>query len=301
MKKSLLIDMNNLIIRCLYSAPVMSEKEFENKIPIWKYIVFESILGTIRKFKPKEIILAVDSTNIWRKEYYPIYKENRTEKREEDDFDWSRFFEEYSNYIEELTQLPFRILKIPHCEADDIIAILSFYKKDTDNIIISMDRDYKQLLFQDNCSLYNPIEKKFILLEEDVESFLLHEIIGGQGKDNVFNIITPLNWPGDKRKPPMGDKKIQKILTEGVDEWIENNKKEMKNKYGADVEERFKQNRKILDLREIPIEFKSNILGKYKDYNLPEPDSFYSFFKEKNWPTVLENYNYIENLLLGVY
>ena len=73
-KKSLLIDMNNLIIRCLYSSPVMAEKEFENKIPIWKYIVFESILGTIRKFKPKEIILAVDSTNIWRKEFYSIYK-----------------------------------------------------------------------------------------------------------------------------------------------------------------------------------------------------------------------------------
>ena len=143
MKTTLLVDMNNLVSRCIYATPVIAEKELDIKYQLWKYIIFESLLGTIRKFKPQEIILCVDSPNSWRKDIYPIYKQNRTEKREEDDFDWERFYNEYNAYLEELKILPFNILKVPRTEADDIIGVLAIYLQNTNVIIISTDRDYK--------------------------------------------------------------------------------------------------------------------------------------------------------------
>ena len=299
--KSMLVDMNNLVTRCIYAPHVMAEENLDDKYQIWRYTVFESILGVIRKFKPKEIVLGVDGKNCWRKDFYSIYKAHRKIKRDKDDFDWDRFFNEYASYMENLRLLPFNIIKVDRCEADDIIAILSFYKKETDNIIISMDKDYKQLLNQENCYLYNPIDKAYIKLEESAERFLISEILTGQKKDNVGNIITPLDWPEDKRNPPLGQKKVETILKEGVENWLENNYEAMKTKYGVDIKERFIQNKKILDLSLIPVEIKSEILGKYKDFSLPEPDSFYSFFKDQGWTNSLDNFTYIENLLLGLY
>lgn len=298
MKKTLLIDMNNLVTRCIYSAPVLAEKELTFKYKMWKYIVFECIISTIRKFKPQEIILCVDSPHCWRKDFYSIYKENRITKRKEDDFDWEYFFREYNTYLEELKVLPFNIVKVDRTEADDIIAVLTLYLTTNDIIIISTDKDYKQLLSHKHCKIYDPIKKEYITLDVTPEDFLLHEIITGQTKDNVGNILTPLTW--DKRKPPLGDKKLKKILEEGIECWLDNNLHAMKKKYDVDIKERFEQNRKILDLKEIPEVYKKEITSTYSSYECPDLEKMYAFFKEQNWPSILDNYNYIENLLLGV-
>lgn len=290
----LLFDTNNLAIRCLFSGPVLDHSSKQVDYQLWRYICFESILAAIRKFRAgTDVVLGIDDSS-WRRIIYPPYKMDRKKKRETEEqvVDWSEFFAEYSKFVELLRiNLPFKVIKVESAEADDIVGVLAL-KLPGKKVAISTDSDYLQLYKEGECDVYDPIKKK-LLTCDDTEALLLRYFIKGQSKDNIFNCLTPTDWPDDKRKPGIREKTIEKLIADpkALEAWLKEN----------DAIERFNINRRIIDFRCIPNTIVERVMTSYNSFVLPEPGNFYSFFKEMGWRSVMEDYTNVENNLLRLY
>jgi len=290
-EKTVIFDANNLFMRTFFTAAVEGSTPNPH-YALWKYLSFESILEFIKKdLSITEVILAVDSGNNWRYEVFPRYKEARREARSEDEIvDWNRVFEEYHSFLNDVKEnIPFKVLKVDRCEADDIIGTVCL-NRNKNFIVVSNDEDYKQLI-SENVQVYTPKNNSFVE-NIDSERFLIQACLTGQGgKDGVFNIKTPLDWPNDKRKPGFGPKSAEKVIAEGYEKWLQKN----------NLVERFNINRTLIDLKCIPTDLQQEILHMYDNYNKASLDKIYTFFQRNNWKSYLEEFTYIENRLMLLY
>jgi hypothetical protein len=168
------------------------EETEEEGMQMWKYKYLNSIFEFLNNFNADELIIAVDSRKNWRKQIFPFYKSNRKLTRKSKDnkelgwFRYENYFEFYKNFLQEIqTNLPFKVMEIPHVEADDIAGVLSHSKELENNIkiIITTDQDYTQLLTQPLLKIYNPIDKKFVETECAKKQLLVKLLIGDKGDD----------------------------------------------------------------------------------------------------------------------
>ena len=310
MSATVLFDMNNLAIRCLFSKEVIDSNN-EIDWELWKYRIISSIYGVFFQVKNvDEIVLAVDDYNSWRKIYFSRYKEKRGEQRDKLDIDWEEYFRRYEELQDEISKhLPLKVIKTKYAEADDIIGTLCL-NFDREFHIISTDNDFIQLL-SNKVSLYNPVKKKEIEHPQP-QTYLQELILTGQSKDGIFNIRTPLDWPNELRKPPLGKKKVEKIFIDGLDNYLDDvvkYRKDYKDKEGvlqtyigqANLRERYKINQNLIDLSKIPSSLQNKIIRKYTKYQFPSPDNIYYFFKEQGWPEYLEEFEKVEKKFLELY
>lgn len=301
MKNVLLIDFNNLAIRCFFATDVGGYTPLP-EFQIWKYIVFNSIWNYIWKFdKVDEVVLAVDSHQSWRKLFFKRYKESRKTTRDKSEVDWDSFHEHMNSYVRELAEyLPFKVLKIQNCEADDIIGVLCLHMKDSKFVVVSNDEDYNQLYDKtDRVRVFNPKVNEFIECD-DVENFVVSKCLLGQPKDDIFNIKTPSNWGltedtqkdgKPKRKPGFGPKALEKVMKVGYKNWLRDNR----------LEDRFNRNRVLIDFKMIPDIIRKAIMSSYLSYKYPDPSVIYTFFENNNFREFLEKYEQIETKLLTFY
>ena len=150
-----------------------------------------------KKFKPNEIILAYDRPN-WRVDYTKtskcvsgkLYKGDRALKLTESEKARLEIFKETLKDFEELVRAHTSIIcfSADGCEADDLIAgFCQKYGEDIDITIVSSDKDYVQLLVNDNIKLMNPLTQKYRTLEEwdnSIEWNLFVKCIRA-GEDNI--------------------------------------------------------------------------------------------------------------------
>jgi hypothetical protein len=298
---TLLWDFNNIIFRTLFTKDV-DIKSKEPNFQIWKYLTFNSIYQSLFKEKDiKEVVLAVDETVPWRKLYFPRFKESRPLKRDKDGLDWSIIFNQINSFVDELKEhIPFKVLKVKSCEADDVIAVLCM-EEPGPFIIISNDEDYMQL-YNDNVKIYNPSKEKFMVCE-DKEEFVQLQILTGQAKNDVFNIKTPSNWgqteeTKGKRKPGFGPAAFKKAWSYpgGIKKWIEDNPQKIEN-----LQENYHRNMILTDFRYIPKAIRNNVKKVYHGYEYPDPKKIYYFFKKNNFRSFLDDYTSVENKLLTFY
>lgn len=289
-------DFNNLAMRCFHGIPEVEAESPSPNFQIWDFSVFNSILAMMNKLNPSEVILCVDGGNSWRKIVYPIYKENRKKKREESPVNWDLFYQNFNRLLDELREtFPIKIVNVKRSEADDSLAVLSKMIKDF--VIVSADSDFEQL--SDFCKIYHPLRREYVK-NNDPEGFLLRLCLQGQNKDNIFNVKTPFNWPNEKRKPPLGIKGAEKIIEQGIEKFLSKKIYHDLKEFDLGIievnpEERFKQNKKVLDLRDsIPNIIQEKIKQEYYSNIIRDEEKIYKYFKEKNWPTILENYDFIE-------
>jgi len=281
----LLVDSNNYFLRNFFSRAInaaSSNPEFE----LWKFITIDHIIQYIWKFKAKEVILAVDSSNSWRKLLYPNYKWSRAVGRETSEVDWAQFFKVYHEYLDEIkTSLPFKVLRIDGCEADDVIASLAKGQ----STIISSDSDFNQLISK-NVQVFNPHTQK---KAEKIDNFLEIACLNGQRKDDIPNIITPLDWDvtSKERRPIFGEKKAQKIINEGLETWLKSN----------NLEQRYKIQKALIDLNSLPKAIESRIQKAYNEYSMPEADNIGKFFMKYEWRAYMEKLSETENRLIQLY
>ena len=128
----------------------------------------------------ENMILCRDSRNIWRKKIYPQYKSNRSYSK------YGPYIKELYKNIEKMFNI---VLRIDGAEADDIIAILTFFyiKQNIKNhvYIISNDSDFFQLSKMINSTrihIFNNANFK----EYDCYGFNIEEkIYKGDPCDNV--------------------------------------------------------------------------------------------------------------------
>ena len=281
----LLIDSNNFFLRHFFSKIINPN----SPVPEWdlfKFITVDHIISYVWKFKATEVILAIDDTNSWRKLLYPNYKYSRKLNREKSEIDWGKFFEVYHKYLAEIQEsLPFKVLKVNGCEADDVIGILT----SSPSTIISSDSDFNQLISK-SIKVFNPFTQKYV---EKIDNFVNIACLQGQKKDDIPNILTPLDWDvtSKVRRPIFGEKKAQKILTEGLGSWLKENS----------LEKRFQIQKTLIDLGSIPKAIEKRIMDAYSAYSMPEAENIGKFFIRYNWRTYMEKLSEVENRLLQLY
>ncbi|MGE9293458.1 MAG: hypothetical protein ACQKBW_07590, partial [Puniceicoccales bacterium] len=226
-------DMNNLAMRTFYI-----NQQNDPSYDFWKYLMFEHVLNFVVDVSDQEdiseVVLAVDAGNYWRKDIYAPYKADR-KKHRDDSIDWDEVFAVYKEFQRTIKKyLPWKVISVPKCEADDVIATLV---RDTDErcVVHSGDSDYVQLLV-DNVQVFSPSKgwlafpltlklngKEYLFADKD--EYCKYAVLCGQGgKDNVYNVRTPTDWePSEtkKRKPPFGPAKAMKLIRENsVEEWL---------------------------------------------------------------------------------
>ena len=294
--KTICFDANNLAVRNLFGPEVLifdpndKKKVIETNYEILKYRMFDSIYKSLYKVKDVgEIVLAVDARRSWRKLYWTKYKANRKSAREKIDLDWDEYYQMYDSFMLEIKEnLPFKVIKIEDCEADDVIGSLCL-DKPQEFYIISTDKDFLQLS-SPRVKIFNPL-KKVHVEHPNPELFIVEQSLCGQSKDNIYNVKTPLDFPDGKRKPGFGAKAYEKVIATGLDKWLDENK----------LRDRYEFNRNLMDFSRIPQEIKRRINREYDNYVKPSPDNIYPFIKNNKWPEYLSNFTNVENKLLELY
>jgi 5'-3' exonuclease len=205
-----------------------------------------------KKFHGKygELVICHDAGNYWRKDFFSNYKANRKKKMRESDHNWNDIFESLNLLRDELKEnLPYKSIMVDRTEADDIIAVLS-KTSDEQVMIISSDKDLKQLMKYPNVRQYSPTKKDFIE-SLDPEDELIEHIIRGDSSDGIPNIFSDddsiINE--NKRQTPCRKKKIKEVL-EDISVWSKTHE--------------WQRNQTLIDLNFIPEEYESNILDEFK-------------------------------------
>ncbi len=245
--------------------PIVS-KEFrailEKKIKNCLYYPVHSIYPT---FSFNKTIFALDcpKTELWRNDVYPEYKLQRKIKdHSKDKFLSKNVFK----YVEDNILPSFceqnpgaKIIRVPHAEGDDIIAVLvKQIDKKEKKVIIASDHDYCQLLEDENLKIINcqcseitllgESQKKVLQDAERVLNFkdvLLYKILRGDVADNIKPIFRGC-----------GEAKACNYILD---------KKALKEKLDSDklIKHQFSLNRKLVDFNYIPDSIREMILEEY--------------------------------------
>ena len=92
----------------------------------------------------------------------------------------------------------------------------------------------------------------------------------------------------------------EKILNEGLDQWLSKNKKK-KFDVVVDAEENYKRNRILIDFRKIPNIIRDRVLKAYYEYNYPPPSNMFPFLKKYKMRGFIEEYPKFERYMMKLY
>jgi len=209
----IIIDMNQISI----AAIMMHLHMQKSKEPDGK-MVRHMILNSVRMYRSMfnqrygEVVLAYDSRNYWRRDFFPQYKMNRKKSRDGDNKDWDAIFTVLNEMKEEYKQnLPYKFLEIDGAEADDIIGVLCSTLEEP-IMIVSGDKDFIQLQKYSNVHQYSPIQKKHIT-HENPTTYIKEHILKGDTSDGIPNVLSPDHtFTEGLRQKPLGKKRIESWL-----------------------------------------------------------------------------------------
>ena len=219
------------------------------------------ILNSIRMYNKKyrndygQMVICADGMNTWRKEFYPQYKASRKKGRDSSGLDWQEIFRVLNLVRDEIKEnLPYKVLHMEGCEADDIIGALTYetqeFGKFEPVMIISSDKDFIQLQKFSNVKQYSPIQKKAVT-EKHPRKYLFEHICRGDKGDGIPNILSPDNCFVDEiRQTPLRQNLI--------DTWIDDAEI-----MPEEIKRNFQRNTKLIDLNEIPQDIYNNIVNTY--------------------------------------
>jgi 5'-3' exonuclease len=285
---TLFLDFNNLAIRTVFS----DKDTINNPNPdfnLHRDALLTSIFYNIRNFKPDEVILAVDDENCWRKKIYPEYKEHRKSKKDNDIFPWNSYYSYISEYIEEIKVIfPFVVLKVPYCEADDVVAVLTKHLQNALKIVVTADSDYIQLLDIPNLKLYNPLTQKFIT-DDNPKLTMEIKIVGGDVGDNIRSIEKRKRGEDPILKTKIGEKTALKLIkTNELVPLLESNE---------EINNNYKRNRQLVDWGYIPNVLQTKILEMYNSYTIPNSSDLFNFFLKHRLRKQMEDISLTKDLI----
>lgn len=241
----LLIDMTNLARKNAF-AMISKDKPFESWEP-WASRTLGDIMDFVGKFNADRCILAMDDAKYWRTKVFPEYKASRRKFKEDSIIDFDSLDAYYVDFMERIAKVFPNIfcLKVPQCEADDIIAILT--KRHAENgdrcTIISADKDFNQLKKYPGVVHYNPVQRKEVIMINP-QRHLDIKIICGDPNDDIPTI-----------RRGIGIKKAEEIINNHVD---------IANSSDTLLVENFRRNKQLIDFEFIPKEIASDIILAYE-------------------------------------
>ncbi|MBQ4566633.1 MAG: hypothetical protein IJA79_00730 [Desulfovibrio sp.] len=299
MKTLILFDYNNLAHRCVHLKQI-SGSATDESWGLLSYMVFnimyDFVMDTVEfmdEGDSVDVVLALDDAinGYWRRDIYPPYKADRAKKRAADDIDWSRAYTEFNKLADTIGRYtPWKVMRVPKCEADDIIYTLAV-NHEGGVIVHSGDSDYLQLV-SENILLYSATARDYVDFPhtcrvagtqvhcKSPEEYLVYAVLTGQGgKDNVYNVKTPTDWDTEsgKRKPGFGVAAVTKLLKSGKP--LEDALKD------AGLWDNYLRNKTLIDMREIPYRYRDAILAAFGEY-MPEAADVRGMLSEYDWPSI---------------
>lgn len=226
-----------------------------------RHMVLNSLRGYRNKFKEyatdNEVVIACDSSS-WRRGVFPYYKAARRASKEKSEVNWDLIFSSFDNIKNELKEFfPYRVIRVEGAEADDIIGVIvnrfgeMLSSSRADIIIISGDKDFKQLQKYMNVKQYDPTRKKWLTCSNPA-GFLQEHIISGDRSDGIPNILTPDDsFVSNKRAVPMTAKRMKYYMETPYDQLTEEEKRN------------WNRNKTLIDLDMTPDDISSKIMKAY--------------------------------------
>lgn len=224
-------------------------------------------LNSIRAYNFKfrkdygELVIACDARHTWRRDIFPYYKIRRKAARAKSELDWTTIFQALGNIRSELKEFfPYRVIEVDNAEADDIIGTLAHRFGITDQfgfgevvpvLIVSGDKDFKQLLRYENVKIFDPIKKIEVKLDNP-DDFQMELIMRGDPGDDVPNIMSQDDsFASGTRQKQLRETKIEELKATPFANWPEH------------VQRNFFRNKKLIDLWDIPQEVQDAINSEY--------------------------------------
>jgi 5'-3' exonuclease len=256
-------------------------------IKIEEDLVRHMVLNSIRSYKVKfaekygNIVIACDDKNYWRKQIYPYYKANRKKDRDASELDWNAIFEVLNKIRDELKEaFPYKVIQVPHAEADDVIATLvKEYHNQEKILIMSGDKDFSQLQKFPNVDQYSPVLKKWIKCDNP-ELFLKEHIIRGDAGDGIPNFLSNDNvFVMSERQSPISSKKLQGWLLHEPEEFCTET-----------MLRNYKRNQMLIDLECIPEDIKKEVLEQFVQQQ-KDRSKLFNYFIQYRLKNLMENIN----------
>ena len=248
----ILLDFSNIIVgSIMVSSRVPNEERFSEDFI--RHLVLNSIRSYRKKYHKKygEMVICTDHLYSWRKEVFPFYKAHRKVQREKqaqkEGVDWGSLFEIIDKIKHELEEFfPYKVIKVPHAEGDDVIAVLAKHAKDP-SLIVSSDKDFNQLYKYKVIRQFSPIKQK-MMNGINPDAYLKEHIIRGDKGDGIPNILSDDNCmvEGVRQKP---------ISKKKVETWIND---DLSGSYHWD------RNQQLIDFDFIPVSIQQDIVSEYQ-------------------------------------
>ena len=252
----LLIDTSQILVSSIYTSKKITKSVTED-------VIRHLFLNTIRAIRVKyknvygEPILCVDHRHHWRKDIFSYYKANRKKNRDKSGIDWEEVFKIFDIIQEEMIEIfPYKFIKVDGAEGDDIIATLCSSFPNEKKLILSADKDFRQLQKYPNVVQYDTKNSAWIK-ETDPARYLREHILTGDTSDGVPNFLSDndsLSNP-DKRQSPLTRNKIEYWLSQPEDMFY--------NELPENLQSNYNRNKIVIDFDRIPEELRLKILDEY--------------------------------------
>jgi hypothetical protein len=238
-----------------------------------KNLIRHVTLSTIKSYKKKygkeygEMVICCDGRKYWRKEYFEYYKASRKKNREASDLDWKLIFDTLSEMREDLrTYFPYRVIHVDRAEADDVIAVMAKYLQDNllvqeglveesqKILILSSDKDFKQLQLYPTVKQWSPMQKKYVTAtKQEIRDFMIEHIVKGDTGDGIPNIFSKddVFVIGERQKV---------CSAKRLAEFIENGEAACRN---DDEKRNWKRNSVLVAFENIPADVSEDIIKAY--------------------------------------
>ena len=284
----IIVDLHQVLISNLMAQ--MSRVSFQKgtepgiaNIEMVRYMVCNSIKGYMRKFGNeygKDLVLACDSGNPWRRDFFPQYKASRRTSREDSKNDWNALFSLIHDIKEELKDnFPYKVIAIDNAEADDIIGVIVKMQTEDKYLIVSGDKDFKQLQKYSNVSQYSPIQKHMVV-EDNPTRYLHEQIIKGDRSDGIPNILSADDVFITKTKQsPITKKKLE--------EWSQIDDIPL----GSETKKYYNRNKKLIDLDQTPNAMVESIINSLNNYEVPSRSKLLPYFIDNKLKSLIEHIN----------
>jgi len=277
----ILIDYNQIAL----SNIIVQKLNDENMI---RHMILNSIRMYNKKYRDQygQMVICCDGPNTWRKQYFPEYKAARKKNRDESSVDWPEIFRILNLVRDEIREnLPYKVIHLDGCEADDIIGTLALqtqeFGKDEPVKIISSDKDFIQLHRFKNVSQFSPMQKKEVS-DKNPHIYRFNHIIKGDAGDGVPNVKSADNVFVEEglRQTPIRAKQIE--------EWLDNSER-LSEVMDSEVYRNYQRNKKLIDLTEIPQNISESIINTFNNSKKPMQMKVLNYLIKKRCNLLIES------------
>tara|TARA_B110000977_G_C11085158_1_gene494391 strand:+ start:913 stop:1806 length:894 start_codon:yes stop_codon:yes gene_type:complete len=222
--------------QCALAAILSFQRELKGDEAEVKNLIRHVTLSTLKSYKKKygaeygEMVICCDGRKYWRKEFFEHYKGSRKKNRDASSLDWKLIFDTLSEMREDLAKyFPYKVLHVEAAEADDIIAVMAKWLQSNRQciqglveepqkiLILSSDKDFKQLQLYPQVRQWSPMQKKYITATtQEIKDFMVEHIVKGDTGDGVPNILSQDNiFMIAERQKTVSSKRLSEFIEKG--------------------------------------------------------------------------------------